>query len=117
MNGSGNLLVKCTGPNGSVVELHFGNGTFDGPRTYKADDFSSDGRVSYQPDEQAPTDSSGEEGSSCSLVLTQAPVDASGSSVPKGSVIASTFTCTPLRSAGDRGPLAIEEGDLLVTLE
>lgn len=122
MNGSGNLLVNCVGQADGTsaeteVELHFGNGTFDGPRTYKADDFSSDGLVTYRAASGSYYSSSAE-GGSCSLVLTEGPVDARGSSVPRGSRIAGTFTCASLMPPRAGQPaLAIEAGTLSVVVE
>ena len=120
MNGSGNLIVRCTGkPESSTstteLELHFGNGSFDGPRTYVADDFSSDGRVAYRPDERASFESQNE-GASCSLVLDQAPLEAWKNSVPRGSTIAGSFHCSAIIDRDGRS-LAIEDGELAATVE
>ena len=120
MNGSGNLLVRCTGgPASSAstaeLELHFGNGTFDGPRTYIADDFSSDGSVVYRPDESASFESWAE-GASCSLVLDQAPLEAWKNSVPRGGPIAGTFRCSAIVDRDGRS-LGIEDGELAATVE
>lgn len=120
MNGSGNLLVRCTGgPASSAstaeLELHFGNGTFDGPRTYIADDFSSDGSVVYRPDEGASFETMAK-GASCSLVLDQAPLEARKNSVPRGGAIAGTFRCSAVVDRDGRS-LAIEDGELAATVE
>ena len=121
MNGSGNLLVRCTGraaaaTEDSEIELGFGNATFDGPRTYLADDFSSDGSLSF--DRTAGSSySSHSKGGACSLVLSEALVDARGSSVPKGSPITASFTCTALPSTDQVSTLAIEEGSLSAIVE
>ena len=122
MNGSGNLNVRCESTNaaGAWLELSFGNASFDGPRTYLADDFSSDGSVRYQTSPAAPFSwDSSSDGSSCALVLTEAPVDARGSSVPRGSRIAGSFSCTTLNNSDPKSmpSIAIESGTLVATVE
>jgi hypothetical protein len=122
MNGAGNLAVQCTGRAGnatedSTIELDFGNASFDGPRTYLADDFSTDGTLEYRPDAHSSYWSHAQ-GGKCALVLTAAPVDQYGTSVPTGSHITGGFTCSALVS--DHGGLPtvqIQNGIVGATLE
>jgi hypothetical protein len=116
MNGSGNLNVRCTSGD-EELELAFGNGTFDGPRTYGADDFSSDGDVSYDDGGSSGRYTSTARGASCVLVLAEAPLDAHGSSVPKGGVVAGSFTCSAVVRFGDGATVAIEGGELRAIVE
>lgn len=123
MNGSGNLLVDCSAADGgpSTTELHFGNATFDGPRTYVADDFSSDGSLRYQPTTSGSGYDSSSRGAACKLVLTEAsPLDARGDSVVKGGRIAATFTCTALVAGRDDATpksYVVESGEMAATIE
>lgn len=123
MNGSGNLLVECSASDGgpSTTELHFGNATFDGPRTYVADDFSSDGSLRYQPTTSGSGYDSSSRGAACTLVLTEAsPLDARGDSVVKGGRIAATFTCTALVSGrADAIPKSyvVDSGEMAAIIE
>jgi hypothetical protein len=123
MNGSGNLVVRCDGEAGTSdadtsIDLAFGNGSFDGPRTYVADDFGSDGAVRFA----APTSNfqwtTSTQGSSCLLILTEGQVDARGSSVPRGSRVVGTFSCTALTSPDPAGvpSFAVESGSFVATV-
>lgn len=118
MNGSGNLRVVCAGPSAEdELELAFGNATFDGPRTYEADDFTSDGSVRLTNGDRFPYTSMAK-GASCVLALTEAPLDARGSSVPRGARIAGSFECAKLVSSADGNPwLAIQGGALSAVVE
>lgn len=119
MNGSGNLLVRCEEDGDGYLELRFGNATFDGPRTYTANDFSSDGSVSYSTGPTAGTYLSGTDGASCELVLVEAgPLDLRGTSVERGGGVAATFTCSALISTSSTPPrVAVESGALSALVE
>jgi hypothetical protein len=121
MNGSGNLEVQCDasdrGP--SNLRLGFGNATFDGPRTYQADDFTADGSLAYAAGPSGLSYESGAPGSSCTLVLVEAPVDMSGDSVPVGTRIAGSFTCKVIvgpRKAVPSG-YAVEDGTVAAIVQ
>jgi hypothetical protein len=123
MNGSGNLLVECDASDGgaATMTLHFGNATFNGPRTYKGDDFTSDGSIEYSPTTNGGNYTSDKKGASCTLVLSEAgPLDAFGSSVVTGGHIASTFSCTALVASDDGAtPMSfvLQSGALAATVE
>lgn len=121
MNGSGNLEVQCDPSDGgaSNLRLGFGNGSFDGPRTYQADDFASGGSFAYAAGPPGLSYESRAPGSSCTLVLVEAPVDTSGDSVPVGSRIASSFTCKAIVGPTKAVPsaYAVEDGTVAAIVQ
>lgn len=124
MNGSGNLLVECdTGDAGlGALTLHFGNATFNGPRTYHADDFTSDGLAEWAPDgNQGAHYSSDRKGAACTLLLTQAsPLDVRGDSVQTGGQVIATFGCTAMlatSTTADPASIMVEDGALSAVVE
>ena len=121
MNGSGNLDVQCDASAGgsSTLRLGFGNATFDGPRTYQADDFSSDGSLYYAAGPPGLTYDSGMPGASCTLVLGEAPLEASGDSVPLGGRISASFTCKAMIGPRTAEPpsFAVEDGVVAAIVE
>lgn len=119
MNGRGNLLVTCVGTGaaaGSTAELHFGNASFDGPRTYVGDDFSRDGSFLFEDGEARYR--SNDDGGACSLVLTEAPVDGFGNAVPVGASIRASFTCAAIVDDEASPPRhAVDDGALTAVVE
>jgi hypothetical protein len=123
-------VARCIGraegeTDDSTLQIYFGNASFDGPRTYHADDFSSDGWVTYVLPSGFTFDSTGKT-SSCTLVLAEAaPRDARGS-VVRGGRLSGSFSCTKLATGGgplesddgaSRAPLVIESGVFAATVE
>jgi hypothetical protein len=121
MNGSGNLVVLCEGSDGAELELHFGNATFDGPRTYEGDDFKSDGSVSYTSASSSAGYGSSSKGGACTLVLSEAaPLDARGDSVEIGGRVAATFTCSAITSGSRKAEpssFVVEGGAVAAVVE
>ncbi len=120
MNGSGNLRVECIPKSGDDrVVLAFGNGTFDGPRRYLSDEASSDGDVRYENPDRGDYRSH-TKGGNCTLVLTEAKLDALGSSVPVGERVAGTFACQSIvaQKSGAMPPTyAVESGEVAGIVE
>lgn len=120
MNGSGNLRIVCLAKSGDDrVEIGFGNGTFDGPRTYLSDEVSSDGSVTYETSERV-SYSSRAKGAGCTLVLSEAKLDGWGTSVPVGERIAGTFTCKGIvaqKSSATPRSYVIEGGEVAGLVE
>ena len=115
MNGSGNLRVTCLpkSRDDSRVEVGFGNGTFDGPRTSKGDEVTADGKVEYNTGQKGGLYDSHAKGASCTLVLAEAKLNAFKNEVPRGERMAGTFTCEAFVSTSkDANPksYAIEKG-------
>lgn len=122
MNGTGNLLVNCLPKSGddSRAELHFGNATFDGPRTYKGDELSSDGSFRYDNGTRNGDYDGNTKGASCTLVLAEAKLDPSKNEVPRGERIAGTFTCTAIVSSSDKATpksYVVEDGKVAGLVE
>jgi len=120
MNGSGNLRIVCLARSGDDrVEVAFGNGTFDGPRTYLSDEVSSDGSVTYETSDRG-SYSSRAKGVGCTLVLSEAKVDGWGTSVPVGERIAGTFTCKGIvaqKSSATPRSYVVEGGEVAGLVE
>lgn len=120
MNGSGNLRIVCLARSGDDrVEVAFGNGTFDGPRTYMSDEVSSDGSVTYETSDRG-SYSSRAKGAGCTLVLSEAKVDGWGTSVPVGERIAGTFTCKGIvaqKSSATPRSYVVEGGEVAGLVE
>ena len=120
MNGSGNLRIVCLARSGDDrVEVAFGNGTFDGPRTYLSDEVSSDASVTYETSDRG-SYSSRAKGAGCTLVLSEAKVDGWGTSVPVGERIAGTFTCTGIvaqKSSATPRSYVVEGGEVAGLVE
>lgn len=122
MNGSGNLNVACDAADGgpAALRLGFGNATFDGPRTYNADDFTSDGSFDYATGAGV-SYSSHVKGAKCALVLSEAsPLDARGDSVVRGGRVAATFTCSAVVASPKTAmppSFVVEEGVMAATVE
>jgi len=115
MNGSGNLRVVCLPKDGggSRAELGFGNATFDGPRTYKGDELSSDGSFRYDTGSRKGGYDGNTKGASCTLVLGEAKLNTFKNEVPRGERIAGTFSCTAVVASSDEATpksYAIEDG-------
>jgi hypothetical protein len=121
MNGSGNLTVRCEASDGATLALAFGNATFDGPRTYKGDDFLSDGSVQYTPASSSRGYGSSSKGGACTLVLSEAgPLDARGDSVVVGGRVAAAFTCSAITSGSTEAEppsFVLEDGALAAIVE
>ncbi|MBK8213339.1 MAG: hypothetical protein IPK71_06255 [Myxococcales bacterium] len=120
MNGSGNLRIVCLARSGDDrMEIAFGNGTFDGPRTYISDEVSSDGSVTYETSDRG-SYSSRTKGAGCTLVLSEAKLDGWGTSVPVGERIAGTFTCKAIvaqKSSATPRSYMVEDGEVAGLVE
>ncbi|MBL9112489.1 MAG: hypothetical protein JNM74_24590 [Myxococcales bacterium] len=120
MNGSGNLRIVCLARSGDDrMEIAFGNGTFDGPRTYVSDEVSSDGSVTYETSDRG-SYSSRTKGAGCTLVLSEAKLDGWGTSVPVGERIAGTFTCKGIvaqKSSATPRSYVVEGGEVAGLVE
>lgn len=120
MNGSGNLRIVCLAKSGDDrVEIGFGNGTFDGPRTYMSDEVSSDGSVTYETSDRG-NYSSRTKGAGCTLILSEAKLDGWGTSVPVGERIAGTFTCKGIvaqKSSATPRSYVVEGGEVAGLVE
>ena len=122
MNGSGNLRIQCLPKDGgdSRAEVDFGNGSFDGPRTYKGDELTADGNVDLDTGKNNVRYGSNEKGGGCTLVLVEAPLNAFKNEVPRGSRVAGTFSCTAIVSTSkDAAPktYAVEDGQVAGIVE
>lgn len=122
MNGSGNLTVRCEAVLGdSSFDLAIGNATFDGPRTYRMDDFTSDGSIQYDTGGTGDTYSSSDTGGSCVLELVEAvPLDARGDSVRVGGHVSGGFGCLALTngsSGASPSSYGVEAGSFTATVE
>lgn len=115
MNGSGNLLVVCE-LGDEEIRLSIGNATFNGPRTYRMDDFTDDGSIVWVTEDGSW--SSFSDDGNCVLDLAVAePLNTPRNEVRDGGRVAGTFQCAAL-IGGSRDPnYSIEAGSFAATVE
>lgn len=113
-NGSGNVIVECYGFQDEAVtlEIHIGNGDYDGPGDYPMINDGSRGSLSLRLDEDTVYESySDDVTSGCELTVTVAEPDWEPA---VGTRFAGTFSCTNLENVdADAGsePIDIEGGE------